>query len=110
MIPRGSSCLSPPFRSERVPTKEETDKREIQLRKLVLLNKEKKAKALAELEAQDAEREREREAAENARRRRAATGIYLCLLELKQPVQAAEAARMRLGMCDTEEERHQACG
>lgn len=103
----GAPILSSLTAVERVPTEEETEKREIQLRKLVLMNKEKRATALAELAAQDAERERQREAEENARRRRAATGVYLCLLELKQPVQAAEAARARLGMCKTEEERHQ---
>ncbi|CAM9590255.1 unnamed protein product [Ectocarpus fasciculatus] len=92
---------------ERIPTKEETDKREMQERRLMLLNKDRRAAALAELEAQDAEREREREAAEHARRRKAATGIYRCLLEMKQPVQAAEAARARLDMCETREERQQ---
>eukprot|EP00903_Cladosiphon_okamuranus_P008686 g8322.t1 len=92
---------------ERVPTKEETDKREMQERRLMLLNKDRRAQALAELEAQDAEKERERELAEKARRRKAAMGIFLCLLELKRPVEAAEAAGVRLGMCETEEERRQ---
>ncbi|CBJ26015.1 hypothetical protein Esi_0018_0095 [Ectocarpus siliculosus] len=92
---------------ERVPTKEETDKREMQERRLMLLNKDRRAEALAQLEAQDAEREREREATEHARRRKAATGVYRCLLEMKQPVQAAEAARARLDMCETREERQQ---
>lgn len=79
----------------------------MQKRRLMLLNKDRRAEALAELEAQDAERGREREVAENARRRQAATGIYRCLLEMKQPVQAAEAARVRLGMCETKEEQRQ---
>lgn len=79
----------------------------MQERRLMLLNKERKAEALAELEAEDAEKKREREVAENARRREAATGIYRCHLEMKQPVEAAEAARLRLGMCETEEERRQ---
>ncbi|CAM9232781.1 unnamed protein product [Ectocarpus sp. 12 AP-2014] len=92
---------------ERVPTKEETDKREMQERRLMLLNKDRRAEALAQLEAQDAEREREREATEHARRKQAATGIYRCLLEMKQPVQATEAARTRLDMCETREERQQ---
>lgn len=102
-----SSFALPALRLERVPTKEETDKREMQERRLMLLNKERRAEALADLESEDTEREREREIAENARRREAATGIYRCLLELKQPVEAAEAARVRLGMCETEEERRQ---
>lgn len=97
----------PALRLERVPTKEETDKREMQERRLMLLNKERRAEALAELEAEDAQREREREVAERARRREAATGIYRCLLEMKQPVEAAEAARLRLDMCETNEERRQ---
>lgn len=72
-----------------------------------MLNKDRRAEALAKLEAQDAERTREREATEHARRRQAATGIYRCLLEMKQPVQAAEAARARLDMCETRDERQQ---
>lgn len=96
-----------PLRAERVPTKEETDKREMQERRLMLLNKDRRAEALAELEAQDVEKERERELAENARRRQAAMGIFLCLLELKRPVEAAQAAGVRLGMCETEAERRQ---
>lgn len=95
------------LRLERVPTKEETDKREMQERRLMLLNKERRTEALAELAAEDAERERERQVTESARRREAATGIYRCLLEMKQPVQAAEAARVRLSMCETKEERRQ---
>lgn len=79
----------------------------MQERRLMLLNRDRRAEALAELEAQDVEKERERELAENARRRQAATGIFLCLLELKRPVEAAEAAGVRLGMCETEEERRQ---
>lgn len=93
--------------AERVPTKEETDKREMQDRRLMLLNKDRRAEAFAELEAQDAEKERECALAENARRRQAATGIFLCLLELKRPVEAAEAAWVRLGLCETEEERRE---
>lgn len=73
----------------------------------MLLNKDRRAEALAELEAQDVEKERAREQAENARRRQAASGIFLCLLELKRPLEAAEAAGVRLGMCETGEERRQ---
>lgn len=97
----------PLFCSEWVPTKEETDKREMQERRLMLLNRDKRTEALAELKAQDAEKERERELAENARRRQAATGIFLCLLELNRPVEAATAAGVRLDMCETQEERRQ---
>lgn len=73
----------------------------------MLLNKDRRAEALAELEGQDAEKERERALTENARRRQAAMGIFLCLLELKRPVEAAEAAGVRLDMCEIEEERRQ---
>lgn len=89
---------------ERIPTKREIDEKGIKMRKLMLLNKEKRAKMLAEMEAQEDGRRQKREAAEEERRKDAATGIYRCLLKLKQPVQAAEAARMRLRMCQTEDE------
>ncbi|CAM9218792.1 unnamed protein product [Scytosiphon promiscuus] len=91
----------------RVPTKEEMDEREMQERRLALLNKDRRVVELAKLAAQEVEKERERAATEHARRRHAATGIYRCLLELKKPVQAAEAARARLDMCETKRERRQ---
>ena len=75
------------------------------MRQLTILKKEKRAEALAKIEAQIYARRRERETDERVRRENAATGIYRCLLELKQPVQAAEAARVRLRMCDTEDDR-----
>lgn len=92
---------------ERVPTKQEVAEREVEVRKAMLLAEEKRAEAMLKFEAEDAERNREREIAEQKRRRQAATGIYQCLLALKQPVQAAEAARVRLAMCETKEEIRQ---
>lgn len=77
----------------------------MQQRKLMLLNEERRAEALADLEAQEEMKRREREIAEKARRKEAAAGIFRCLLDLKQPVAAARAARVRLGMCETEQER-----
>lgn len=102
-----SSVMPSACASERVPTKEETDEREMQERRLMLLNKDRRAEELAKLEAQEVERERERAVAEHPRRRHAATGIYRCLLELKQPVKAAAAARARLDMCESKEELRQ---
>lgn len=78
---------------------------EAQKRKLMTLPEEKRAEALALLDAREADKRRERDEAERARTRRAATGIYMCLLELKQPVEAAVAAKLRLGMCETDYER-----
>lgn len=66
----------------------------------MLLDEKARAKAVAALQDEEAERKRVQEDLETARRKRAATGVYQCLLELKQPVAAAEAARVRLGMCD----------
>lgn len=73
----------------------------------MLLNEERRAEALAELEARETERNRQRAIAEQARRKDAATGIFLCLLDLQEAVPSAEAARVRLNMCETNEERRQ---
>lgn len=86
--------------AEPIPTKQEIDRKEAQTRKLMLLDKDARAKVLAAMQAEEVEVKRERERLEAIRIHRAATGVYECLLELKQPVAAAEAARMRLAMCD----------
>lgn len=80
---------------------------EAQKRKLMVLAEDARAEALAALNAQEADKRRQREEVERARIRRAATGMYLCLLELKQPVEAANAAKLRLAMCETEDESRQ---
>lgn len=73
----------------------------------MLLNEARRAEAVAEMQAQEVERKRERDTAERARRGHAAMGVLKCLLELQQPVRAAQAARARLHMCDSVQERRQ---
>lgn len=91
----------------RAPTRQEKDKMEAQKRKLAILPEDRRVEALALLHAREADKRRQRDEVERARKRRAATGIYLCLLELKQPVEAAGAAKLRLDMCEAEDERRQ---
>ena len=82
---------------------------EKQERKLTLMDAGRRAEALAQFREEEARRELEREMVESARRKEAATGVLRCLLELKQPVAAAEAAKTRLAACETPEERRQVC-
>lgn len=83
---------------------------EVQRRKLMLLDEERRNDALAVLRLEEEQGRRQREIAVAERRRCAATGAYQCLLDLKQPVAAAQAARMRLEMCETQNERVQVGG
>lgn len=93
--------------SEPVPTKEDAEKKEKQERKLMLMDAGRRAEALAQFQEEEERKKLEREMAETARRKEAATGVFRCLLELKQPVAAAEAAKTRLASCETPEERRQ---
>lgn len=68
----------------------------------MLLDETGRAQALTVLRAEEVERKREQAQSEAARRKKAATGIYQCLLEMKEPVAAAQAARVRLRMCNGE--------
>lgn len=92
-----------------MPTKEDVEKKERQDRKLMLMDAGRRAEALAQFREEEARKKLEREMAENARRKEAATGVFKCLLELKQPVAAAGAAKARLAACETPEERRQVC-
>lgn len=75
----------------------------------MLLDERRRAAALALIKIKDEERQRQREKAQAERTRQAATGAYRCFLEMRQPVEAAQTARVRLGLCETKEERREVC-